>query len=401
MHILIIPSWYKSITEPVLGTFFEEQARALQHAGHTVGIIYPQFTPAGSILKKKDKVVKFYNDNGIPTYSIIFQALIPKIRKLSYKMFNEQVERLFKKYCSQFGNPDIIHAHSIFHGGIAGYYIAQNNQIPFVITEHLTSFMTGGISHEEDLQLSRDIFNNADASVIVSHHFKNDLQKSLALPDSTFTVIHNLVADLFFENRIEKKYFPDEEFTFFTNSFLLPRKNHKLILEALHHLKIHHGFTNFKLNIGGDGPLRDELINYTHQLGLEQKVCFLGALSRQDVKKHLDDCHAFVLASTYETFGVVLIESLACGRPVVTTDSGGPRDFINTQNGIFAESHSAAHLAEALLNMTKTYETFNQKAMSEYCHQHFSEKKIESEIEALYIKAIHHNRTFNKPRYSL
>ena len=67
MHILIIPSWYKSITEPVLGTFFEEQARALMSAGHKVGIIYPQFSSVSSMFNKKDEIIDFYDDNGLPT----------------------------------------------------------------------------------------------------------------------------------------------------------------------------------------------------------------------------------------------------------------------------------------------------------------------------------------------
>jgi hypothetical protein len=50
LHILIIPSWYKTPSTPVQGTFFDEQARALQNEGHAVGIIYPEYIPP------KDKI---------------------------------------------------------------------------------------------------------------------------------------------------------------------------------------------------------------------------------------------------------------------------------------------------------------------------------------------------------
>ncbi|MEI2759438.1 MAG: glycosyltransferase family 4 protein [Bacteroidia bacterium] len=391
MHILIIPSWYKSITEPVLGTFFEEQARALMSAGHKVGIIYPQFSSVRSLFNKKDEIIDFYDDNGIPTYSLIHQTLIPKMRKLAYKMFSENVEKTYHSYAKKYGKPDLIHAHSIFHGGMAGHYIAKANILPFIITEHLTAYITGGITHQEDIETAKHIFENADASIIVSENFKHDIEKVLSLPNTTFTVVHNMVADLFFKDLIQKKYNQQEEFIFFTNSFLLPRKNHKLLLDSFKYMTLK-GINNIRLRIGGDGPLSNELKDYVNELALTDKVEFLGALSRPEVKKELDNCHSFVLTSTYETFGVVLIESLACGRPVVITDSGGPRDFIHNKNGITATAAAKDSFANAMIKMMEEYNTFDQNAISEECRNRFAEKKIEAEIEALYLKAINKHK---------
>ncbi len=387
MHILIIPSWYKSITEPVLGTFFEEQARTLMKAGHKVGIIYPQFASVSSLFQKKDEIVSFVDDNGLPTYSMVHQAYIPKMRKLSYRIFNEAVQRIYNKYTQKYGIPDIIHAHSIFHGGMAGYYIAKNNHLPFVITEHLTSFMTGDINHPEDIELSGEIFCNADAALIVSKNFKNDIENSLHLRNDTFKVIPNLVADIFFDDFKIKTYQNGETFVFFTNSFLLPRKNHKLIFNALEVL-LKKGVKNFELRVGGDGPLRNSLQTIVKECGLDNYVKFLGALSRQQVKTEASNCHCFLLTSTYETFGVVLIESLASGRPVITTDSGGPRDFINSTNGIILKEQTPECLAEAMIQMMQNYKHYNQEQLSKDCRQLFSEQKIEGDIEQMYRKVL-------------
>ncbi|HRB37957.1 MAG TPA: glycosyltransferase, partial [Bacteroidia bacterium] len=113
--------------------------------------------------------------------------------------------------------------------------------------------------------------------------------------------------------------------------------------------------------------------------------------SRTEVKRELDNCHSFVLSSNYETFGVVLIESLACGRPVVTTESGGPSDFIHSRNGI-TSSTSIDSLANAMTKMMEEYNTFDQRALSEECRDRFAEKKIEAEIEALYLTAINKHK---------
>ena len=382
MHVLLIPSWYKSITEPVLGTFFEEQARALIKAGHQVGIIYPQLAPVRAMFGKKDDINEFYNDNGLPTFSFIYQAKIPKFRAIIYKKYAAKVESVFEEYEKEFGTPDILHAHSVFHGGIAAYFISQSKKIPLVITEHLTAFMNGSISHVDDLEMSSAIFTSADASIIVSNNFKKDIEKALNLPGNTFKIVHNMVSDLFFENVKEKKYDGAEEFLFFTNSFLLPRKNHPLIFDAVKIL-VDKG-KNIKLRVGGDGPLKEELTTLVQSMGLSDKIEFLGALSRHQVKEEVDLSHAFVLSSLYETFGVVLIESFACGRPVVVTDSGGPRDFVNDSNGILVKEFTAQQLADAMQKVMENYSSYNQMQISKDCFNLFNEKKIGGEIEALY-----------------
>lgn len=386
-HILIMPSWYKTPETPVLGTFFEEQARALVKEGYKVGIIYPEYSPAADIFSSaKGPSWDFYMDKGIPTFYIKPQKAIPKLRRLSYRNFSKAVDEVFQQYAETFGVPDLIHAHSVFHAGIAASYIAKTNKIPLVITEHLTAYLMGYITNKVDIEIARQVFEYADGAFIVSHNFRKDLEQQLELKEGTFSVIHNLVNDLFFENFSEKTYQPGETFRFFTNSFLLPRKNIHLIIEALRILK-DEGL-NVSLRIGGEGPLEKDLQDQIVKLELTNNVVLTGKLWRDEVKKEIDQSHCFVLASTYETFGVVLIESLACGRPVICTDSGGPRDFITAQQGIITAEHTAASLAESMKRMMQQYGQYNQSELSAYCKKHFSEHKIATEIKQFYDQVI-------------
>ncbi|MEP7170554.1 MAG: glycosyltransferase, partial [Bacteroidota bacterium] len=198
----------------------------------------------------------------------------------------------------------------------------------------------------------------------------------------TFRVVHNMVSDIFFEDFRQKLFLPDDEFIFFTNSFLLPRKNHKLIFDALKILKE----KNFKvrLRVGGDGPLMNELKEYARESELEKNIEFIGGIIRVQVKQELDNCHAFLLASFYETFGVVLIESLACGRPVISTDSGGPRDIINDSNGIIIPEFSAHKFASAMEMVIKNYANYNQQTISKNCFDNYNEIRIAKELLAVY-----------------
>jgi glycosyltransferase involved in cell wall biosynthesis len=393
MHILLVPSWYKTDKEPFMGTFFEEQARALKKLGHVVGIIYPEYSPLRNIFNEKETINDFYLDNGLPTYSIHIQSKIPKFRRLSYRQFGKSVNKIFEEYIKKYGIPDVIHAHSLFFGGVAANYIAQEHKIPFVITEHLTSFIMGTISNKDDRNISKEIFINADRSLIVSNNFKSDLEKELSLPENTFEVVHNMVADFFFENNVPKFFLPDDEFIFFTNSFLLPRKNHKLLFEAIKMVK--EKKHKVKLRVGGDGPLMDELKSLAKESGIEENVQLLGGLTRMQVKQELDKCHAFVLASFYETFGVVLIESLACGRPVIATDSGGPRDFINETNGLIVPEFNPHKFAAAMETVMKNYSKYNQKAISENCFRDFNEKRIAMKLQNIYTDVLEKRKVAN------
>lgn len=390
LHILIIPSWYKTPETPVLGTFFEEQARALLKHGLKVGIIYPEYFPLSELsLFVNTSNLDFYVDKGIPTFNIKINAGIPKMRRLSYQRFAQSVDRVFEQYTDLFGIPDIIHAHSVFHGGIGAHYISEKHHIPLVITEHLTAYIMGYITSKTDLEIARNIFSKADSSIIVSHNFKKNLEDHLNLPSSTFNVIHNLVNDKFLADFHVQTYNKSETFHFFTNSFLLPRKNIDLIIEAARILTDKH--INIHLTIGGDGPVEEKLKNLARDLGIADKINFKGKLFRDEVKTELDRCHAFVLASRYETFGVVLIESLACGRPVVTTDSGGPSDFITPEQGIIVKEHTPECLAAGMESIINHYSEYNQAKISQYCKERFSEDKITGDIINVYKSILHMN----------
>ena len=212
------------------------------------------------------------------------------------------------------------------------------------------------------------------------------MERKLNLPAHTFRVIHNLVSDIFLKRFTPKSWNGTGTFELFTNSFLLPRKNVTLIIDAVKLLRDRG--RNVRLSIGGDGPEENKLEAYVKAQNLQNAVNFRGKLYRKEVKQALDACHCFVLASKYETFGVVLIESLACGRPVVITDSGGPRDFITEEHGVVIEKHEAAYLAEAIGHVMDHYNSYDQQKMVDYCREKFDKKKITGEILSVYRKVL-------------
>lgn len=385
MHILIIPSWYKNNENPVKGSFFEEQARALQKLGHKVSILFFDFKAFS------DNSKCFNNeglDNGLYTCYYTFKAKIPRNRRLNYYLLNKFAFKKYKSYENAFGIPDIIHAHSVFYGGIIADYLSRQIKRPYVITEHLTRFITGQLSNKVDLSIAKNVFDKCASVILVSESFKNDLLQILNIEQNKIKVIHNMVSEEFFEKSCISQLSPDKPIRFFTNSFISSRKNHKLIIEAFH--LFHKEFPNSQLIIGGEA-VRIEDINYEREikrrvveLRLDNCVFFIGPLSRSRVKYELDNCHVFLLASTYETFGVVLIEALACGRPVITTNSKGPIDIVNKNNGLIIESFNPVSFNEGMNFMIKNYPLYDQNSIRKDCYNRFGYKAIMNKVLGVY-----------------
>ncbi|MEQ9229997.1 MAG: glycosyltransferase, partial [Cyclobacteriaceae bacterium] len=92
-------------------------------------------------------------------------------------------------------------------------------------------------------------------------------------------------------------------------------------------------------------------------LGVSDKITWLGELSREQVREEMQRCSFYVLPSRHETFGNVLLEAVACGKPVIATDCGGPRDIVTDEVGVLCEVDMDA-LTESLKQMISKYAEF-------------------------------------------
>lgn len=102
----------------------------------------------------------------------------------------------------------------------------------------------------------------------------------------------------------------------------------------------------FELKLGGDGPLNASLRNLVRELGLENSIHFSGWL--HDVVTALDDADLFVLPSRSEPFGIVVLEAMARGVPVVSTRTEGPAEILSDDTAILAAVNNPADLAAAI-----------------------------------------------------
>jgi glycosyltransferase involved in cell wall biosynthesis len=138
------------------------------------------------------------------------------------------------------------------------------------------------------------------------------------------------------------------------------------------------------LNIGGDGKQRAAWERLAQQLNIAAQVTFLGALSREQVRDLIRRSHAVVSSSDVETFGVTLIEAMACGKPVISTRSGGPELFVTASNGLLVPKGDPAALADALAQLVRDYARFDQAAIRADTVARFSEAAFIEQTEQIY-----------------
>ncbi len=266
---------------------------------------------------------------------------------------------MVRQYAAKYGFPDVIHAHSALYGGLLAAAVRDTLRIPVVLTEHSSAYQRDLVEPWQ-APLVEQALRSADRVLAVSASLARHLQ--LYAPDLPIEVVGNTVDDTHFDFALP----PDstDPFTLATVGSLTPNKGLDILIRSL---AIAAQTTNTSLMIGGDGPERSTLEQIARDLDVSDRVTFLGRLDRNAVRDLLQGGHIAVSASYVETFGVVLIEALACGRPVIATRSGGPETFVNDHNGLLIPPGDPEALAAAILTMKTRYSMYDYRRVRAEC----------------------------------
>lgn len=380
MHILIIPSWYPAKPGDIVGSFFREQAIAIHNKGIKVGVIAPMIRSirgycnilAGFGLQKEI-------DKGVATYRFKSLNITPRFNKLLRYHWLLLGCRLFKEYVKEHGFPDIVHVHSMDKGIFLAHQIYQRYGIPYLITEHSTAFAQGLVSTALLSELEGPVIR-AKKRIAVSQPFARLLEKHF--PGTKWDYVPNIVSQRFLD--FNERKVVGRGFRFLNICFLTEKKRIDNLIKAFSIL--HRDYTDIQLIIGGDGPCRKHLEQLSVSLGVESNVKFIGMLSRNQVVEEMASSNAFVLSSDYETFGVVLVEALALGKPVIATRCGGPESIVNEEVGCLVEKNNVEALYEG---MKSIYEhEYDRSKIKNYCVENFSERAVVEKLEEIYCEIL-------------
>lgn len=303
-----------------------------------------------------------------------------------------KIERSFRE-----GNFDVIHVHHPMLIGRTAQYLSWKYHVPLVFTYHTRYeqyLHYVGLSGLKRIMPSyvKSYTKSCDMVFAPTPMMKEYLEQ-IGIMGPIRVVPTGLQGDSFYPDEqkalaIRRQLVGDNKYLFCTVARLAKEKNLEFLLESMSLFKETCG-SCFRLALIGDGPERGNLEKKAESLGLSREIIFLGKIPNQDVK---DYCHAsdlFLFTSLSETQGIVLLESMAAGTPVLALRGSGTRDVVvNGINGYMTEA-SRAEFADKLMDILerKEIEFLRQGAVK--TAENYSSEKIARLAESAYIEAVY------------
>lgn len=369
MYVMIVARGYPTEKYKMNGIFEFDQAKALVRAG--CNVVYAAID-VRSIRRWRKWGIEQKIIDGVKVYAInIPCGRIPKAIRQRISIIGFRI--LYSIIIKSQGRPELIHAHFASISYTVSKVINKLN-IPLVITEHLSTMMNSTID-KRLFKIAKHAYDNADSIIAVSPELKEVIKKRF---NKNAMYIPNIVDTELFtfsENNIEVK---ENQFIFVSVGSLIPRKRMDLTIKAF--IKAFHNIENVKLTIFGEGSERQRLEQIIRDCHMENRICLMGLRSRREIAEYMKGSNCFVLASQAETFGVVYIEAMASGLPVIATECGGPESIVNDKNGILIPVDDAEALIEAMKYMYKNVNIYNNEYIAKDTKNKFSAEVISSKL---------------------
>lgn len=303
-------------------------------------------------LKDKPKNVHVYP---VLLFYLPTQRAYKNLGEKHYKAVLKQIQKNNIKF-------DIIHSHFIWTSGYVVMKLKEKFNKPLVITGHGYDVYDLPFRDNEWRSNIEKVLNSANTVTTVS---KSNLDKLRELNIKTpIKVIpngfnSNLFKPMDKEKCKEKLSLPKDKKIILTVGNLLPIKGQKYLIEAMKKIIVKHPKT--MCYIVGGGPLKNKLQNQIEKLNLDKNVKLVVKKPHSEIPKWMNAADIFVLPSIRESFGVVQLEAMACGKPVVATINGGSEEvIINDSLGFLVPPRDPEELAKKI-NLALEKEWNNKK----------------------------------------
>lgn len=292
------------------------------------------------------------------------------------------IQKLIRVESLQF---DLIHAHFTWHSGAVAVKLKEKYNVPVVITEHTSQTFTDAIEKKEP-QFIRS-WNLCDAIIRVR---KGDIPlfKSVGIPMNKVHYIpngynHSAFLNLDSQKCRKKLGLPSKGKIILNVGNLYDKaKGHRYLIEAMN--KVIEQRKDVLCFIVGGGMLETKLKKQIHSTGLENYVKLVGSKPYSEIPLWMNACDVFVLPSLRESFGVVQIEAMGCGKPIVATYNGGSEEIITSGDyGLLCEPANSNELAKNILSALDT--SWDAKKIKEYSIQ-FTWEEVGKKILQVYSK---------------
>jgi glycosyltransferase involved in cell wall biosynthesis len=224
---------------------------------------------------------------------------------------------------------DLIHAHFLWPNGYAGALLKEKYGIPLMVTAHGYDIYDLPFRDQEWRDRIVRTLEAADAIITVSRKNEECIRR-LGVTKPVHVIPNGFRSDLFYpRDPAECRRtlgLPLDRNILLTVGNLVEVKGHRYLVEAL--AEVVKERQDVLCVIVGSGPLKGQLERQIRRLGLEGHVRLVGGRPHEEIPLWMNACDVFVLPSLRESFGIVQIEAMACGKPVVATRNGGSEEII-------------------------------------------------------------------------
>ena len=353
LRVLTLSELFPNPVEPALGIFVERQVHHLQpYCDSTVVApvrVFPHLWVLRHFVQPKRFVAEWRRwrarlagipamgkVNGIPVFYPRYTSPPKQVFRgswgfFAYPLLLQQLYALHRK--SSF---DLVHAHYASPCGVIALLARRWMGIPVVLSIHGSDVTYTAKQNSLSAAVIRWVFRSVDVILTNSTWTARRIVQCGGKPEKVQVVRYGGDPERPPDEWLEgsraafaaRRSPPGhrEEVTLLSVGYLIERKGHAYVLQALRAL-VDQGY-RVRYVVVGDGPENEPLQSLARGLGLVDIVSFEGYKSHCDVWPYFADCDIFVLPSWDEAFGVVYIEALGLGKPVVGCEGeGGPEDL--------------------------------------------------------------------------
>ncbi len=386
LKVLFIPRWYPHRYDPMPGLFIERHARAVSKYVK-VAVLY---------VHQDDRLTDQFMESEVSRDDELYQmkiyyrpsrAALPCMRRFvnSWRYFSLHFIGI-KRIRKEFGDPDIIHVNVLTRLGIIALICKWFLGTPYIITEHWSRYIPQRDEFRGFLRkmVTRLVVRNASAVLPVTENLAKAMRNH-GLKNRHYRVIPNVVDMEQFRIAENNPHQPKHQFIH-VSCFEDQPKNISGILRVLKKLSLKR--TDWECQLIGEGPDHEELISYARELGIEGTFAiFTGLKVNQELAGMMAGADFLLMFSRFENLPVVILESYACGVPVISTDVGGISEYMNEDLGILIHSEDEDQLLEKIGWMLDHHKDYSKDRIREYAIKHVSNEVIGAQLFEIYSKA--------------
>lgn len=374
LNILFITPWYPVDGRPD-GSFVQDLARAVHLHNEVAVLHHAGKEPTLRRIWRMNQDRQAAAQGAFPVYRFYYrEAPLPNT---SFALFGAwSLLGAVRQLIRQGYRPDLLHVHE-YPFAVPALLLRRLYGMPVVITEHSSTFLKRSLTGAQS-RLARFAFRHADCVLPVSRALQTAIEGYGM--KANFTIVPNVVDTTIFHPAPAPKAASPKRLLFVGLLDPLHKKGIPHLLQALAQLPRR----DWHLDLVGDGPARTEYETLAATLGLRTQVTFHGYQAKLRVAELMRASHLFVLPSVVETFGVVLIEALASGLPVVATQTAGPSELISAEVGMLVPPGDVDALATAINTMLDQHLTYAPQALAAYAHRHFGYAPVSHRLDGLY-----------------